>query len=112
MTVTAAGLPAPTEVEFQRAVVELAQLRGWLVMHTRPARTNGGWKTPLQGDAGYPDLTLCRPPRVLILELKSGRGRLRPEQERWLLRLKQCPGVEAHVLRPSDWPEVERLLAA
>ena len=60
-----------TEREFQRAVVELARLMGWRVHHTRPALTRAGeWRTPIQGDAGFPDLVLCRPPRLILAELK------------------------------------------
>jgi hypothetical protein len=60
-----------TERDFQRAVVELARLMGWRVHHTRPALTQRGrWLTPIQGDAGFPDLVLCRPPRLVLAELK------------------------------------------
>lgn len=112
MTARGAGLPAETEASFQDAVLQLAAVRGWLCAHFRPARTNGSWRTPIQGDAGFPDIVLVRPPRTLFIELKSERGRLEPAQERWIFRLQQCPGVEAHVLRPSQWDLVERLLAA
>ena len=64
-----------TEREFQRAVVELARLMGWRVHHTRPALTRAGeWRTPIQGDAGFPDLVLCRPPRLILAELKRNAG--------------------------------------
>src|SRR5690606_28778418 len=60
---------------------------GWKVHHTRPARTDKGWRTPLQGDAGYPDLTMARRGRVVIAELKSESGRVTREQAAWLEHL-------------------------
>lgn len=94
-----------TEAEFQAAVIDLARLRGWLVMHTRPARTAKGWATPIQGDKGYPDLTLARHKRVVFLELKSQKGRVSADQKHWLEELP-----DANLFRPSDWDEIERLL--
>lgn len=101
---------AETEAGFQAAVIDLARLRGWLVHHCRPARTGAGWATPITGDPGFPDLVLARPPRLIFAELKSTKGRVSRDQERWVMRLDQCDGVEMHVLRPSDWAAVEDLL--
>ena len=53
-----------TESEFQRQVIQLAKLRGWLVHHTRPARIKvqgvETYRTPIAGHAGFPDLVLAR----------------------------------------------------
>lgn len=95
--------PIEREADFQAAVVELAQLTGWLVYHCNDARRS----TP-----GWPDLALCRPPRLLLVELKTTRGRLRPEQRVWLAALTECTGVEVAVWRPADWPMIERTLVA
>jgi hypothetical protein len=48
------------ERDWQSRVVGYARLRGWLVNHARPATTAGGWRTPVQGDPGFPDLALAR----------------------------------------------------
>lgn len=103
---------AMSEADLQSAILDLAQLRGWRCVHFRPARNKAGWRTPLQGDPGWPDLTLCRPPRLLALELKSASGRVEPDQQAWLDALERC-GVEARVVRPRDWLDgtVEALLA-
>jgi hypothetical protein len=123
-----------TEDEFQSAVIELAQRLGWLVAHFRPARTEHGWRTAVSGDGlGFPDLVLVRNTRLLFVELKSERGRVRPEPALWLAALEVVaaaargavaavdPGVApnvaglavaVHVWRPSDWPAVERELKA
>lgn len=109
---SAAGLPAESETSFQTAVLDFAKLRGWMCAHFRPARTNGGWKTPVQGDAGFVDIVFCRPPRIVFAELKSDKGRMEPAQEKWVYRLAQSGGelVDTYVWRPSDWPEVEAAL--
>jgi hypothetical protein len=80
------------------AVCELAALGGWLCYHPWNSR---------HSVSGYPDLTLVRPPSVLFVELKrNARSRLTREQRHWLGLLAQCPGVEAHVWRPDDWPAI------
>ncbi len=106
--ISASGL---AERDFERQVLELARLCGWRTAHFRPARTSKGWRTPVSGDgAGFPDIVLCRPPLVLFAELKSERGKLRPEQREWLEILGRCEGVEARLWRPRDFEEIERTL--
>jgi hypothetical protein len=99
-----------TEREFQESVIQLAQICGFKVAHFRAARTTTGWRTPVSGDgAGYPDLTLVRPPELLIVELKAERGKLSAAQREWLQALDMC-GVEIAVWRPRDWPAIEERL--
>jgi hypothetical protein len=120
------------ESPFQRQVLDLARYSGWRVAHFRPARTAGGWATAVQADgAGFPDLVLVRGPELLLVELKTDRGRVRPEQREWLdafeqvelavraavdltldlapeaLPLRDLPVVEAAVWRPRDWDRIE-----
>lgn len=106
-------LSRTSETEFQVAIVRLARQMGYLVHAERPARTQHGWATPIQGVAGWPDIALIHPERhVLHLwEAKTERGRLRPEQAAWLAALATCPGVDARVVRPSDWDALARVLA-
>jgi hypothetical protein len=99
------------ERDWQQTVVEAARALGWRVAHFRPARTAHGWRTPVAADAaGFPDLVLVRSPRVLFVELKTERGRLRGEQEAWLEALGGCAGVEAFVWRPDDWDAAVEVL--
>ena len=94
--------PALLEEELQAAVVDLARWRGWLIHAERPARTARGWVTPVQGHVGWPDLVLLSTDRLLVVELKSDRGRLSADQERWLTALRGHGHVEVAVWRPSD----------
>lgn len=102
-----------TEAQFQAAVIELAQLTGWMVYHARPGRTLNGWRTPVSGDgAGWPDLVLVHPRRQLVLyrELKRGPIRkLRPEQEAWHRALTEA-GQDADTWVPEDWALIEATL--
>ena len=93
-----------------RQVTDLADLLGWRWVHFRPARTDKGWRTPVQGPmgAGWPDLVLVRD-RVVIAELKTDTGRVRPEQQETLRALLQA-GAEAWIWRPRDWEHVRAVL--
>jgi hypothetical protein len=95
------------ERDFQQAVIDLARFMGWRVFHARPALTRRGrWLTPIQGDAGFPDLVLCRPPRLILAELKRVGGKLSPAQRGWLDALHACAGVECYLWTPSDWEAI------
>jgi hypothetical protein len=100
------------EKEFQRAVIEYAKMMGWRVHHTLPAITQSGrWITPVQGDVGFPDLVLCRPPRLIIAELKRAGGKVSVAQRDWLSALRACDGVECYIWYPSDWERIVEILA-
>jgi hypothetical protein len=83
-----------TEAQFQAWIIESAGWRKWLVFHCRDSR---GKRL-----VGLPDLILIRPPRVLFLEVKNMTRAATPEQRHVLDELGRCPGVEAHLVRPSD----------
>jgi hypothetical protein len=100
-----------TEAELSDSVVELAHLFGWRVAHFRPARTAGGWRTPVSADgAGWPDLTMVRGSRLVFCELKSRSGKLSDGQQVWLDVLSAVG--EVHVWRPEHWTDgtIERVL--
>ena len=102
----------PDEASFQGVVVETARLAGWRCAHFRPGRTqDGGWRTPVTADgAGWPDLVLVRPPRIIFAELKNDRGEVRPAQLEWLDVLRLLPYAEVYLWRPSDWDAVVETL--
>ena len=111
-----------TEAQFQRSVIELAQLNGWKVAHFRPAQNGkGAWRTPVAADgAGFPDLVLVKDGRLIFAELKTNTGRVRPEQKSWFDELcmvgldsagcHECGGVrifyDAVIWRPRDWDDI------
>ena len=109
-----------SETELKDAVIDMAQLFGWLVHHDRPARKGDrGWATHIQGNAGFPDLVLARGGRVLFVELKSETGKFTDEQFAWGLAIACFEGVrtkggthEYHEWRPSEWLDgtIEKVL--
>jgi hypothetical protein len=71
--------------------LELLQLRGVVAIsvNQRPVLTKKGWRNP-GATVGAPDIVACLPGgRLLVMELKTGKAELRPEQrrmmERWTL---------------------------
>ena len=111
----AAAPPKQSEQAFQQQVIDYAHLMSWKVAHfrgVRVARKDGSvyYQTPVQADgAGFPDLVLARPPRIMFVELKAERGVSSPAQDMWLELLVKS-GQDMKVWRPSDWPEIERTL--
>jgi hypothetical protein len=95
-----------SEEQFQRRVMDYARMCGWRRVHFRPARQRGKWVTAYTGDDGAPDLILARDGRVLLVELKSETGRLRPGQAEWLA----AAGDNGKLWRPSSWPEILEVL--
>jgi hypothetical protein len=103
-----------TEGDWLTQVVDYAHLRGWLVSHQRPGRTSNGWRTAIQGDAGFPDLVMVREGRVIFAELKSQRGRVGEAQKPWLEELAkvsiEASNVVVALWRPGDWEAVREAL--
>lgn len=88
-----------SEADWQERVIDTAHLHNWLVHHTRPARTLNGWRTPVQGDKGFPDLVLARAGVILVPELKTDKGAPTRDQRAWLAAL----GPYGRLWRPRDW---------
>lgn len=81
-----------TEAELQKSVEQLLTVCGWSWHHETDSR---------RSKAGFPDLCAFRD-RVIFIELKSDKGRVRPAQREWLDGLKAA-GAEVHLWRPADW---------
>jgi hypothetical protein len=103
-------LIAESEREFQREVIKIAKSLGWYIYHALPGQGRNKHLTLFIGKRGFPDLVLCRPPRLLFVELKSGTGKLSTDQQEWLEALRAC-GVEVYVWRPSDLEQVTAILS-
>lgn len=111
MTLTSREILAQTitEADFQANVITYAQLRGWKVMHTRPAQTNNGYRTAVSGDGqGFFDLVLMRD-RVIFAELKVKNRKQTRHQLAWYEQAKTA-NAEVYVWHPKHWPEIERIL--
>ena len=107
-----------SENDFMDSVIDYARLRGWKVAHFRSVRIqrkDGSvfYQTPVQADgAGFPDLCLVRPSRIVFAEIKSSKGKVSPEQDTWLKALAATEKVEVYVWKPEDFgPEVVEVLA-
>lgn len=94
-----------TEADHQAVIVRMAELYGWRWFHdTDPRRDR----------AGFPDLVLVRPGRLVLAELKTETGQPTTEQRQWLADLAtvEGPHVAARLWRPSDMDAIERELSA
>jgi hypothetical protein len=94
------------DTELLPNVTELAIRLGWLVFHDYDS---------LRNRAGFPDLIMLRAGRLLVVELKSHKGRLRPAQHVWLDAFAAVGGnVETYLWRPLDLLDgtVEKVLRA
>lgn len=89
------------EEQFLQAVRELAELHGWLCYHT--------WNS-IHSPAGFPDLVLVRPPRIIFAELKVQNRKPTPAQQEWLHQLGNCPQVEVYLWTPADWDTITEVL--
>ena len=114
-----------TEKELDAAVGKLCRLYGWRRYHTYRSK---------HSPAGFPDLVLVKPPRLIFAELKSDDGSPTTEQLAWLSDLQKVmlatarfdhkllttgevetyvgpPLVEAHLWRPRDLQRIASILA-
>ena len=89
------------EAALQQLLTDAAELNGWLVFHDNDSRRNA---------AGFPDLVLVKPPRVLFLELKSEIGRVRPEQHVWMDALMRSDTIGSAIVRPEHADQIIKYL--
>lgn len=101
VTAQALRLAEPETAWRDRTVLPYARLCGWRYYFTQ--RSDGS-------PAGFLDLVLCRPPRLLIAEFKAEDGHPTAAQRCWLALLADCPGCEVYLWRPSDWPQIQEVL--
>lgn len=99
--------PPITETAFLSQVLELAALLGYEGAHFRPALTQKGWRTPVQGSLGkgWPDLVLVRGSRILFVELKTDKGTVSPDQHR-VLEVLEATGAYVNVWTPSMFDRI------
>lgn len=88
-----------SERDFQRAVVECAELYGWVAVHVRNTVAN----------PYLPDLLLFRDGAGMVAELKRD-GREPTARQRRMLDRFAAAGTPTHVWHPSDWGAIEEML--
>ena len=107
-----AGRPRyEAETPFMGRVIEYALLRGWLVHHCRSVWTASGYKTPIQGSPGFPDLCMTRLSRVVFAEIKDTYSKPTELQAEWLATLARTGKVGTFVWRPKDEELIWGILA-
>ena len=84
-----------TEAQLQQSILDLCAYLQLEVFHDQDSRRN---------NPGFPDLVIVGR-RTIFAELKSEKGKVRPDQTRWLDRLRES-GQEVYLWRPADWEEI------
>lgn len=101
------GLVSLTEAQFQRMVRAELDRWGFKV-----------WVFPIMKRtlAGVPDLTFFHaglPGRLWAWELKrQNRAVISPAQQVAIAHLATVPGIDARIVRPTDWPDLRDALIA
>ena len=90
------------EKTFQQEVRQIARLYGWA--------DYCAWNSQ-HSPAGWPDLTLLRPPHLIFAELKTDTGRLTTPQTRTLNLLRGCQHISAYCWEPSDYDRIHNAVA-
>ncbi len=107
-----------TEQQFTNALLEWAKVYGWRRFHVRNSGVAG--QSIVQGDKGFPDLVLVKPPRLIFAELKVGtagtlKGDPTVEQDQWLEALGRNFNPigyrECYLWRPEQWSEILVILS-
>jgi hypothetical protein len=96
-----ATMPALSEKDFQRQVLDVAHIFGWVVYHPMLSK----WS-----ERGFPDLTMVRRDRLVFAELKRQSGKTSEHQDQWLALLG-ATAAEVYVWRPSDLETIAAVLA-
>lgn len=92
--------------DLQRQITDLAAMYGWAHVHFRAARTERGWRVPVEGPLGkgWPDLVLVSPMRrrTLAIEVKRELGDAPTPDQVYVHTILQEAGWTVRVWRPSD----------
>ncbi len=100
-----------TEADLGSWVEDILHQFGFRVAHFRPAKTEKGWKTAVSCDGqGFYDYFAIKPPRLMLVEIKSETGVIAPEQRVWLDLGTGLEIVETYLVRPSDRDEFQEIL--
>jgi hypothetical protein len=104
--------PRATERECEDTIIEAAMTFGWRVHAERPARSAKGWRTPIQGHAGFPDLVLVRGSLLWFVELKRKPNKIEHAQQEWIIALGATGALVSIVWVPEGLDDFVAQLAA
>lgn len=97
---------ATTGGELQRMVMQLGGMLGWASVHFRAAKTERGWRVPVEGPLGkgWPDLVMAHPlrGRTLAVEIKRELGDALSADQEYVHAVLRGAGWSVFVWRPSD----------
>lgn len=92
--------------DLQRQITDLAAMYGWTWVHFRAARTERGWRVPVEGPMGkgWPDLVLVSPMRrrTLAVEVKRELSDAPTPDQEYVHTMLREAGWTVLVWRPSD----------
>lgn len=111
----------PVEDQLKVAVIGLLQSFGFRVVHFRPARVLSrkrddqgnaieSWRTPVEGDNGFMDITAARisDGTKLFIELKNADHNVEPGQAEWLDAMAgSAQGVRFWNRKTGDLPPIK-----
>ena len=92
-----------TEREYQSAVIGWLELYNWMYFHDTDSRRNR---------SGLPDLIATDGRTLLMAELKSKKGQIRPEQQRWSDALDSCERLVTGIYRPTESESLFNLISS
>ena len=99
------------ETEWQKVVTKAAVDLGWEWLHIGRVgkhRANGAKGTL---GIGWPDLFLCRPGRMLFVELKADDAPDLTLAQKLVMAALSNAGAEVYVWRPSDFAQAMHILS-
>lgn len=94
-----------SEDDLLATVASRMTLGRWRWHHVRRSDLAGQ-----MGDPGFPDLIAVRGAELLVVELKSARGRYETGQAGWLEAFAGVRTAQAFTWRPSDLDAIDRRL--
>ena len=93
------------EKDFQRRVVEFAELQGWRVFNVPDSR-----RVTVYGETakGYPDLCMVQNRTLLFIELKMPGKKPSDDQKEWQALLDDVRVVQAYTCWPKDEKDIRK----
>lgn len=95
-------IPKVSHKDFQQMIKEAAEYNGWKVQF---------WWRSFHSPSGFPDLILCKPPRLIFAEIKVPPDKVKPAQQEWLDVLAKLPFAEIFIWYPADWDAITDVLS-